>query len=226
VTVISRKSREIGAIYRLVRRVDPSSYKSRPPLSLFPTRPGAQWTLDQGLPRPQSPPPIRRTRQGRSEGMPSHGSIASQPSMSLWYIGDRTGRFNAPALQHLIATTLLVIAFSAFAGDLPIQPDPRLMPGAVLATDTITLCQPGYSKGARHTSGKLKAAIYRTYMPNKSESQFEVDHLIPLERGGSDIAANVRSQSYDTMPWSAHRRRRRPVHHARRSSAPPGQPAR
>jgi hypothetical protein len=31
------------------------------------------------------------------------------------------------------------------------------------ARDAAIVCHPGYSKSARHTSGKLKAAIYREY---------------------------------------------------------------
>jgi len=43
-----------------------------------------------------------------------------------------------------------VIALPAVAGDLPIRPDPKLTPGAVLTTDGAAVCQPGYSKSVRH----------------------------------------------------------------------------
>jgi len=73
-----------------------------------------------------------------------------------------------------------LLAIPAVAGDLPVQPDPTLTPGAVLTTDVSTICQPGYSKTMRHTSGKLKAKIYREYGIDKASSHFEVDHLISL----------------------------------------------
>jgi hypothetical protein len=97
----------------------------------------------------------------------------------------------------------LLLALPAVAGELPIRPDPRLTPGAVLRTDTAIVCQPGYNRTVRHTSGKLKAAIYRKYRLDKSESHFEVDHLISLELGGSDVAANLWPESYDTILWNA-----------------------
>ena len=97
-----------------------------------------------------------------------------------------------------------LLAIPAVAGDLPVQPDPTLTPGAVLTTDVSTICQPGYSKTVRHTSGKLKAKIYREYGIDKASSHFEVDHLISLELGGADVAENLWPQSYDTERWNAH----------------------
>jgi hypothetical protein len=104
----------------------------------------------------------------------------------------------------LAASVACLIAMSAVAGDLPIRPDPVLTPGAVLTTDVATICQAGYSKTVRHTSGKLKAAIYSEYGIDKTSSHFEVDHLISLELGGADVAANLWPQSYDTELWNAH----------------------
>jgi hypothetical protein len=106
--------------------------------------------------------------------------------------------------QHLALIASLFIASPAVAADLPIRPDPNLTPGAILTTEAATVCQPGYSKSARHTSGKVKASIYREYGLDRTVSHFEVDHLISLELGGADVAANLWPQSYDTLPWNAH----------------------
>jgi hypothetical protein len=106
-----------------------------------------------------------------------------------------------------IIYALVIAAFCAntvSAADLPIRPDPNLTPGAVLTTDKATVCRSGYSKTVRHTSGKLKAAIYREYGIDKTSGHFEVDHLISLELGGADNAANLWPQSYDTETWNAH----------------------
>jgi hypothetical protein len=97
-----------------------------------------------------------------------------------------------------------LIALPVVAADLPILPDPMLTPGASLTIDAATVCQPGYSKSVRHTSGKLKASIYREYGLDRAVSHFEVDHLISLELGGADVAANLWPQSYDTETWNAH----------------------
>jgi hypothetical protein len=98
----------------------------------------------------------------------------------------------------------LLLALPAMAGDLPIRPDPQLTPGAVLTTDAATVCQSGYSKTVRHTSGKLKALIYREYGIDRASGHFEIDHLISLALGGADVAKNLWPESYDTTPWNAH----------------------
>jgi hypothetical protein len=111
--------------------------------------------------------------------------------------------------QHLAVFACLPLLTSPVAaGDLPIRPDPKLTPGTVLTTDATTVCQPGYARSVRHTSGKLKEQVYRAYGITKDEraggSHFEVDHLISLALGGADVAANLWPQSYDTAPWNAH----------------------
>src|SRR3954470_1652642 len=98
--------------------------------------------------------------------------------------------------QHLALAASLFIALPVAAADLPILPDLKLTPGAILTTDAATVCQSGYSKSVRHTSGKLKASIYREYGLDRAVSHFEVDHLISLELGGADVAANLWPQSY------------------------------
>lgn len=102
-----------------------------------------------------------------------------------------------------MTVSLFLSATVAYAQD-PIRPDPSLTPGAVLTTDLSRICTPGYTKTVRHTSGKLKQFIYREYGIHPREGHFEVDHLIPLEVGGADVAANLWPESYDTKPWNAH----------------------
>lgn len=91
-----------------------------------------------------------------------------------------------------LAYAFVVVVFSqaVLAGD-PIRPDPRLTPGAVLTTDTTIVCQHGYSASVRHTSGRMKAAIYREYGVVHGSGHYEIDHLIPLSIGGADVAANL-----------------------------------
>src|SRR5713101_7968165 len=95
----------------------------------------------------------------------------------------------------------LLLALPAIAGDLPVRPDPKLTPGT---TDPAKVCQPGYSKTVRHTSGELKALIYREYGLDRTSGHFEIDHLNSLELGGADVAENLWPESYDTTPWNAH----------------------
>ncbi len=109
--------------------------------------------------------------------------------------------------KHLFFSAVIFLVLSvdtqqAFAGD-PILPDPKMTPGAVRSVDVSEICQPGYSKSVRHTSGKLKARIYREYGIDRKAGHYEIDHLIPLSIGGADVAENLWPESYDTDTWNA-----------------------
>jgi hypothetical protein len=107
-------------------------------------------------------------------------------------------------MRRLAALLLaaLLAAPAAEAAD-PILPDPALTPGAVRTADAATVCTRGYAKSVRHTSGKLKAKVYRNYGLDRRQGHYEVDHLISLQLGGADTEANLWPQSYDTQPWNA-----------------------
>ena len=122
----------------------------------------------------------------------------------LEQLGRRSSAISAVA--GLLAS--LAVAASSALADPPIRPDPRLTPGVVATTDVNLICQSGYSKSVRHTSGKLKAFIYREYRVNRRSGHYEIDHLIPLGLGGADVAANLWPQSRDTAPWNAERKDR------------------
>jgi hypothetical protein len=100
------------------------------------------------------------------------------------------------------AALLLLSAADVFAADLP---DPDLTPGAVRNADVGAICRPGSAKAARHTPQAVKEKVYREYgITNREPGEYEVDHLISLELGGADVAANLWPQSYLTRPWNAH----------------------
>lgn len=88
-------------------------------------------------------------------------------------------------------------------------PDPHITPGEVIATaDTALLCAPGYANrpGVRRVSGEMKARVYWEYGVRRTDSAVipppapalgrsiccEVDHLVPLELGGSNGIRNPR----------------------------------
>ncbi len=107
-------------------------------------------------------------------------------------------------MRHILAAFLLLpLAAGSALGKDPILPDPHLTPGAVKTRDIGRICARGYTKTVRHTSARLKRQIYRQYGINRRGGHYEIDHLIPLELGGADVAANLWPQSYDTRPWNA-----------------------
>jgi hypothetical protein len=91
---------------------------------------------------------------------------------------------------------------AAFAAD-PIQPDPKLTPGAVLTTDAARVCKRDYAKSVRHTSLALKREVYDEYGIEWVPGGYEIDHLIPLGIGGADVKENLWPQSHHTPVWNA-----------------------
>lgn len=84
-------------------------------------------------------------------------------------------------------------------------PDPSLTPGDVLTTDTRAVCQPGYTKTVRNVPSSLKSQVYREYgITSRQPGEYEVDHLVSLELGGSNSIRNLWPQSYITKPLNAH----------------------
>lgn len=86
----------------------------------------------------------------------------------------------------------------------PLVPDPAKTPGDVLTTDPAIICQSGYTQTVRNVPQSLKEAIYRSYgITSRQPGEYEIDHLISLELGGSNSVRNLWPQSYRTQPLNA-----------------------
>jgi hypothetical protein len=78
-----------------------------------------------------------------------------------------------------------------------------LTPGDRLDVTKADICTPGYTKRVRDVPAAIKREVYSAYHAAHREGVCcEVDHLIPLELGGSNRAANLWPQRYDGQ-WSA-----------------------
>ena len=87
----------------------------------------------------------------------------------------------------------------------PILPDPKLSPGDVLTSDPKIVCVSGYTKTVRNVPQALKEQVYREYgISGRQSGEYEIDHLISLELGGSNSIRNLFPESYKTMPLNAH----------------------
>lgn len=82
-------------------------------------------------------------------------------------------------------------------------PNPTITPGATRHVTRATLCQPGTARDARHVTAATKRRVFEAYALTPNGRSFEVDHLIPLELGGSNDLANLWPQSYLTQPYNA-----------------------
>ena len=120
---------------------------------------------------------------------------------ALWAI-DRVG---GAARAVSLVTVLMVVLGTAASGGPPLRPDPQLTPGATLEVTTRDICVPGYTKKVRAVPDPVKRQVYAAYgIQTHASGEYEVDHLIPLELGGSNALTNLWPQSYQTQPWNAH----------------------
>jgi hypothetical protein len=101
----------------------------------------------------------------------------------------------------LIALTIPVAAQNVSP---PIIPEPKLTPGDVLDVTVADICTPGYTKKIRDVPESVKEKVYAEYgITSHRPREYEVDHLISLELGGSNSIKNLWPQSYETSPYNA-----------------------
>ncbi len=81
-------------------------------------------------------------------------------------------------------------------------PDPACTPGAIFPDATTDkICVPGYSSGVRNVPTSEKDQVYAEYgILTHTAGQYEVDHLISLELGGSNDIANLWPEPAEPRP--------------------------
>jgi hypothetical protein len=82
-------------------------------------------------------------------------------------------------------------------------PDHACTPGAVFAEATPgIICVSGYSRSVRNVSVSTKKKLYAAYGLSYPEPRgnYELDHLIPLELGGSNEPANLFPEAAEPAP--------------------------
>lgn len=65
------------------------------------------------------------------------------------------------------------------------------------------VCTPGWSREHRHVTEGMRDKVYAEYGRTPGPGCCEVDHLIPLELGGSNDLKNLWSQPNDPRPVDA-----------------------
>ncbi len=83
-----------------------------------------------------------------------------------------------------------------------VLPDLACTPGATITTATKDqICVPGYSKTVRNVPAAEKAQVYAEYgIASHSLGQYEVDHLVSLELGGSNDISNLWPEAASPTP--------------------------
>lgn len=106
----------------------------------------------------------------------------------------------AALLLLLVAAPLSAQATYRHHGKV-LLPDSVVSPGLVASHSLAKICVVGYSSTQRHTSGALKAKVYKAYgVHNSTAHPYEIDHIISLELGGADSASNLFPQPYFQHP--------------------------
>lgn len=109
------------------------------------------------------------------------------------YLIDRTSvQCALPRLNHYVQR----------AGNSKMYPDPALTPGDVIACVTAEMvCVPGYSSSVRKVPKKIKKKVFESYgYPYPPAEEFEVDHHISLELGGSNDIKNLWPEKANPHP--------------------------
>ncbi len=81
-------------------------------------------------------------------------------------------------------------------------PDSECTPGAILADAAKeAICTPGYSRNVRDVTTQEKDQVYAEYgITHHSAGEYEVDHLVSLELGGSNGIANLWPEAAEPKP--------------------------
>ena len=109
---------------------------------------------------------------------------------------------NVGSIATMIAVTAVMQSLSHPA-PAPILPNPSMTPGETLPVGLDKVCTVGYTKTVRNVPQSKKDHVYELYGITKIPGQFEVDHLISLELGGSNSIRNLWPQAYFTETWNA-----------------------
>jgi hypothetical protein len=80
-------------------------------------------------------------------------------------------------------------------------PDAACTPGVTLRVTRVRLCKAGYSGTVRNVSAATKRQVYEKYLiAEHAPGQYEIDHLIPLELGGSNDVKNLWPEGNKPVP--------------------------
>jgi len=78
-----------------------------------------------------------------------------------------------------------------------------MTPGKTFPKNKEEICISGYSAKVRYVTKKQKREVFALYKTSPTFDYYEVDHLIPLELGGSNDTQNLWPQSYTNPEWNA-----------------------
>lgn len=137
-------------------------------------------------------------------GCASHprAAVSAQPSPAgVTPSSSRIARSDAAAKARQVKAAHRIGAQEAAVPAGVPMPDRALTPGAIQSSDTAAICTPGWAEAHRDVSYATEDYIAQEYGLS-SHYGYEIDHLIPLELGGSNSVRNLWPEPYDS-PYGA-----------------------
>lgn len=81
------------------------------------------------------------------------------------------------------------------------MPDRALSPGKATNATLAQICTPGYASSVRDVSIDTKDRVYAEYgITHHEPGEYEIDHIIPLEIGGSNDITNLFPEPAEPRP--------------------------
>jgi hypothetical protein len=130
--------------------------------------------------------------------------------------GDMRHRVVLVGSATIVGIALAVVSTSTAMG--AASPNPAFTPGATdpavtQANISTTICRRGYTKAIRNVSRDTERKVFTEYgIPRSGQRSYVIDHLVPLEVGGSNEIKNLwpqpknESKSKDKLESQMHTR--------------------
>ncbi len=107
-------------------------------------------------------------------------------------------------LASAFIVSLFTIGLHQATADSGQLPDNKITPGDSLEVSAKDICVSGYTQKIRNVPFALKQKVYEEYgIANHAPRSFEVDHLVPLELGGSNSLRNLWPE-HGAGEWNYH----------------------
>lgn len=102
----------------------------------------------------------------------------------------------------ILAMFLLLTPSRQVSGNYPLYPDLAFTPGDTLPVSEKEVCKVGYTDEVRKVPSPIRKAVFLEYeIPYPPvEGEYELDHFIPLELGGSNDIKNLWPEPAEPRP--------------------------
>ena len=146
------------------------------------------------------PVPLAAVLLAGCTGAAAHGHTATPPATAS--VPAATATLGAPAATVADIAPASTTAPAPTASPAAAMPNPALTPGDVFPSATAQqVCMSGYARSVRSVSAEEKRHVYDEYgIDSHAYGSYEVDHLVPLELGGSNDIKNLWPQPAIPVP--------------------------